>query len=196
MKLYQPKSDLDAVQLFLEHPENEHLIDLASYHLQQAVEKCLKYMLYNIYGMDENSRKYRTHNITQLCYMINKLDADFLDKHQDLLINSYKLTTWEAGSRYDEKFYVKTQEIENTYKFAMDLYNELVEYERNLSQKTLNTQNMENIKIEDYNSKNFKDENKYINTNIKLDKQEKSEIDNINNDLKEEDDNLEDDYEL
>lgn len=36
MKLYQPKSDLDAVQLFLEHPENEHLIDLASYHLQQA----------------------------------------------------------------------------------------------------------------------------------------------------------------
>lgn len=78
----------------------------------------------------------------------------------------------------------------------MDLYNELVEYEINLSQKTLNTQNMENIKIKDYNSKNYKDENKYINTNIKLDKQEKSEIHNINNDSKEEDDNLEDDYEL
>lgn len=190
MKLYQPKSDLDAVQLFLEHPKNEHLIDLASYHLQQAVEKCLKYMLYNIYGMDENSRKYRTHNITQLCYMINKLDADFLDKHQDLLINSYKLTTWETGSRYDENFYVKTQEIENTFIFAMNLYNELIDYERNLSQQIVSTQDKADSEIEYNNSKNIKDKN------IILNKQKEIKIDNINNNLEEENNNLEDDYEL
>lgn len=72
----------------------------------------------------------------------------------------------------------------------------MIEYEKNHLSRISISQSKEDIQIEDDSSKNHKDKIIYIRANVPLNEQEKSEIDNINNDLKEENDNLEDEYEL
>ena len=68
------------------NPTNdEFLYDIAAYHTQQAIEKTLKYYLHNVYGEDDTSKPFRTHNISTLLLKINKYDPEFTEKHQDLI---------------------------------------------------------------------------------------------------------------
>lgn len=179
------ETDLKQAKYIINDTEsNDFDIDLASYLIQQSIEKTLKYILHNIYNQDETTKKYRTHNINSLIIQLNKIDANFIDKHKDIVKISDKLTSWEANCRYSDENIATKEDVVNAYNYAKNFYNELIEYEKNHLSGISIFQSKENINIEDYNSQNFKDENKYINTNIKLDKQEKLEIDNINNDSK------------
>lgn len=95
---------------------DEYLYNIAAYHVQQAVEKCLKIILHQYYGADDNSRVFRTHNIAALLGMIE----DFSDSGQDcpvqisdyLRIMSADLTMWEASSRYNDDIVILRESIE------------------------------------------------------------------------------------
>ena len=164
------ETDLKQAKYIINDTEsNDFDIDLASYLIQQSIEKTLKYILHNIYNQDETTKKYRTHNINSLIIQLNKIDANFIDKHKDIVKISDKLTSWEANCRYSDENIATKEDVVNAYNYAKNFYNELIEYEKNHLSGISIFQSKENIKIEDYNSKNFKDENKYINTNIKLD---------------------------
>lgn len=100
---------------------------------------------------------------------------------------SDKLTSWEANCRYSDEIIATKEDVVNAYNYAKDFYNELIKYEKNHLLKISN---------EDNSFKNLNNKIIYRSTNIPLNEQEEIEIDNINNDSKEENDNLEDDYEL
>ncbi|MBQ7585802.1 MAG: hypothetical protein IJU40_06105 [Desulfovibrionaceae bacterium] len=61
-----------------------YYIDLAAYHLQQSIEKSLKFLLNNIYDLEENVKGYKTHNITSLIDMITLYDKQFKIDNADL----------------------------------------------------------------------------------------------------------------
>lgn len=52
------KADLYTAAMLMDNNDMPFLKDLAAYHTQQALEKCLKYYLNNIYGISKKSEEY------------------------------------------------------------------------------------------------------------------------------------------
>ena len=68
MKIHRVKGDLDSVYriLSVETEEKSDCIDVASYLVQQAIEKSLKYLLHDVYGVDDTTRAFKIYNISRL----------------------------------------------------------------------------------------------------------------------------------
>lgn len=108
------------------NPTNdEYFYDVAAYHAQQAVEKELKYILHDIYGMDNTSRKFRTHNISTLIVFLGNYEPDFVKNHQGLVDMMDIITDWEASCRYGESIVSTRKDIENAIVIADDLLDEI-----------------------------------------------------------------------
>lgn len=105
------------------NPTNdEYFYDAAAYHIQQAIEKELKYMLHDIYGMDDRSRSFRTHNISTLLLYLGRYNPEFVqDECQSLIEMSDTLTDWEASCRYGENIVSTRRDIEKTIVIADNL---------------------------------------------------------------------------
>lgn len=104
--------------------EDEELINLVGYHLQQAVELSIKYTL------EMNGIRYpNVHRIEDLIKLAkeNKVDLylnDYIKEHDALL------TSWEANSRYIIGFLIELEkidkaipELENYFRNLIDIYN-------------------------------------------------------------------------
>lgn len=86
-----------AIDYFISHG-NKDIKNIAAYHLQQAVEKIIKYQIYES-GSNINNSKMFTHNIEALiayseCLGINIIIPELIKD------NSLVITKREAGSRY------------------------------------------------------------------------------------------------
>ncbi len=102
------------------NPNNDELInDIAAYHVQQGIEKALKYALFNIGGLDETSRSYRTHSIPTLIDLVQE-NCGFTVSER-LLLASNDITSWEANSRYGDDPVAMRDEIQE----AIEMYEEL-----------------------------------------------------------------------
>lgn len=113
------ETDLKQAKYIINDTEsNDFDIDLASYLIQQSIEKTLKYIWHNIYNQDETTKKYRTHNINSLIIQLNKIDANFIDKHKDIVKISDKLTSWEANCRYSDEIIATKEDVVNAYNYA------------------------------------------------------------------------------
>jgi len=101
MNLKRVKADLDVAKNYasdLGNPkEDEFYYDIAAYHTQQAVEKTLKYVLHDIYGEDDTTRSFKTHNISTLILKVQRYGVKISD---DLIDLSADITDWEANARY------------------------------------------------------------------------------------------------
>ncbi|MCD8103736.1 MAG: HEPN domain-containing protein [Lachnospiraceae bacterium] len=83
------------------NPSNDELLDdMAAYHVQQGIEKALKYALHSICGLDETYRGYRTHDIMTLINIV--MDHSDLTLSERLMNMANDITGWEAHSRYDD----------------------------------------------------------------------------------------------
>ena len=106
MNIQRIKADISTARNNLSpegNPTNdEYLYDVAAYHAQQAVEKILKYILHDQYGVDDTTKQFKTHNISTLLIMVNAHDADFITNHKKLVDLSDEITNWEAATRYGE----------------------------------------------------------------------------------------------
>lgn len=89
---------------------DEIFLNYAGHHLQQAVEKCIKYQLDQL-GADFP----KTHNISQLILFAKKenLDliiTDYIDEHSEMF------TAWEAMSRYITDYGIEKKKIDRALK--------------------------------------------------------------------------------
>jgi len=100
--------------------ENEEMINLVGYHLEQAVELSLKYSL------EMNGVEYpNTHRIEDLIKLgkTNKIDLhinDYLKEHDALL------TSWEANTRYIVGYLVELEKIDKAILELEVYFNDLI----------------------------------------------------------------------
>jgi HEPN domain-containing protein len=86
-------------------------LDLAAYHLQQAVEKSLKHII-PICVMEKDIRRFRTHNIPSLIAMAEQ--ATHYRAPRKIKQIADKLTSWEANARYSSDPVTTRDELQAT----------------------------------------------------------------------------------
>ena len=113
------------------NPTNdEYLYDVAAYHTQQAIEKSIKYFLHDVYGEDDTTREFKTHNLNMLLNRLQDYEPDFNADHPKLIEMAYDITLWEANSRYGDDISAVRSDIEAGIQIAEELYGEVMEKAR------------------------------------------------------------------
>ena len=110
------KADIIAAKQAIEYYETTGLKDIknvAAYHLQQAVEKLIKYQIYSGCNSVNNSQMY-THNIERLIVYGESLGIQLLVPDY-VREKSLRITDWEVGSRYDVSFSIRIDMLKKTY---------------------------------------------------------------------------------
>lgn len=110
------KADIIAAGHAIEYFEQKKIKDIknvAAYHLQQAVEKLLKYQIYQV-GTNISNRRMYTHDIRKLLDYASEenfrlIVPDYINNHAN------SITEWEAGSRYDIGFSVRIDALKKCY---------------------------------------------------------------------------------
>lgn len=128
MNIERAKDDITAAEDILGRDDLEGrptLVDVAAYHVQQAAEKCLKHILHDWHGVDDTVQGFRTHNISSLLKMIEKRAPGFIAAHDDLNHFAFILTSWEAGSRYEDSACSKKPEVESALEMTKRLLDEI-----------------------------------------------------------------------
>lgn len=97
--------------------------NISAYHLQQAVEKLIKFQIYrnatNCVG-----RNMYTHNILALIRYSQQLGL-LINIPKYIALKAAIITTWEASSRYDYDFTVRIDSLEKIQKAVEEWYNYL-----------------------------------------------------------------------
>ncbi len=98
-----------AIDYFVSHG-NKDIKNVAAYHLQQAVEKIIKYQIYESNSNISNSKMF-THNIEALIAYSESLGINI--KIPELIKdNSLVITKWETGSRYGLGLSIRIDRLE------------------------------------------------------------------------------------
>ena len=131
MNIRKAETDLKIARDILnEEDASEYEIDAAAYHIQQAVEKSLKYHLANVYSEDETLSSFKTHRIGTLiarCFSHGMTENDF---PEGLLDMADIITEWEAGARYGEETVSDVEDVKKALDMADRMYKKTVEIER------------------------------------------------------------------
>ena len=116
----------------LGNPSNdEALYNIGAYHAQQAIEKCLKFYLRDVYGEDENNRRFRIHDIDTLCSRLK--DRYNHSVNPEIIQMANDITDWEANSRYHHSLVTAKNEIEKVLDIAETMLKDIrvIEYKLN-----------------------------------------------------------------
>ena len=97
--------------------------NIAAYHIQQAVEKNIKYQIYKS-GVSINNAQMYTHNIEKLIIYGDSLNIQFYVPDY-IRTNSLKITDWEAGSRYDIGFSIRIDTLKKTYNSITEWFSKI-----------------------------------------------------------------------
>ena len=94
----------------------------AAFHLQQAVEKVIKFQILVVNNSLQNERWYRTHNLVTL---INKsaMHKVYISVPKELKPYLKKLTDWVGGVRYGDIKGVRISTVEKIYNLIVIWYN-------------------------------------------------------------------------
>ena len=114
-----------AVILFnsLTQVTDENIINLASYHLEQAVEKAIKFVIEN------NGHEFpKTHNIESLISYAKENDID-LYLNDYIIDHSEMFSAWEAKTRYVIDYLVDKEKVEKSIPHVSRYLDDVVEYE-------------------------------------------------------------------
>lgn len=122
--------DITIAETCLSSANDELFYNAAAYHLQQAIEKGIKFYLHNIYGVSDTDKKYMTHNIPSLLLQLGKYDKDFINNHGDIVEIADDLTEWEASSRYYSDIVSTRAELIKTVGIAKNFLAEIRQLEK------------------------------------------------------------------
>jgi len=116
--LDRAKADLMVVKMILDNPEScEVMIDIAGYHTQQTVEKCLKFML------NQAGRPHpRTHDIYALAQQIEKYNFTIPEW---VMENADVLNEFDTRTRYGTRLVASRAKIEALFLLTDGLINDL-----------------------------------------------------------------------
>lgn len=120
------KADIIATRQAIEYYQEHNVKDMknvAAYHIQQAVEKLIKYQIYASGAAVNNSQMY-THNIERLIIYGDSLGIG-LDVPGYVRQNSLKITDWEAGSRYDVAFSIRIDALKTACKVITEWFDRI-----------------------------------------------------------------------
>lgn len=109
---------------------DEALYSNAAYHAEQATEKCLKIILTQKYGVSENNKRYRTHDIPDLLAFIDECKQE---SRVDCLVEipsvidelSIEIKAWEANLRYNDNMVLLRKNVSEVVKACELMYHEL-----------------------------------------------------------------------
>lgn len=118
--LRKAKSDLKVAVLTL-NSGDEYDIQLAAYHIQQAVEKVLKGVV-SFYGKDYT----KTHEIASLLRQLPE-EQELISSNllADIERNEALLSKWERVTRYDDPYLASRRLIQELLGLAQALYTEV-----------------------------------------------------------------------
>ena len=115
--LKRARSDIQIAKTLMSpagNPTNDEMItDQAAYHIQQGIEKALKYQT-EISGVPYK----KIHNLIGL---ITDVENTGFAVSTDLKAMAFQISDWEASSRYNDDFTVLREDMEK----AINLYEEL-----------------------------------------------------------------------
>ena len=126
--LARAQADIDIAKLLLSpegNPGNDEMItDQAAYHVQQGIEKAMKYQT-EMMGIEYK----KTHNLVGLIADLEKNGFYVSDKLKE---KSFIISDWEASSRYKDDFCAVKKDIEEAIALYEELKNKiLLELEKN-----------------------------------------------------------------
>ena len=115
--------DLKQVQMNLDMViEDEYFLDAAAYHLQQAVEKLLKFKL-TISGKEF----YKKHKIFEICKL---MDSYGIAYPEWIYLNTETLTSYGEDTGYSECVIGDERKIRGLMNKAFDYYDEILKYKQ------------------------------------------------------------------
>lgn len=120
------KADIIAAKQAIEYFELNsvrNIKNIAAYHLQQSVEKLIKIQIYNKITNYDN-RQVFTHDIEKLILYSDSLNVGIIIPKY-VRDNSFTITDWEAGSRYDIHFSIRIDTLKKAYNEADTWYTKL-----------------------------------------------------------------------
>ena len=110
------------------NPTNDEGIrDIATYHVQQGIEKEMKHILHDIKGVDDTTRSFKTHIIEDLIDQVEDNGITIPDYVKEI---AYDLSSWEATSRYSESSIAVSQEIND----AIMVYDRFAKFVKELDE--------------------------------------------------------------
>lgn len=121
------KADIKTAEYALkEYLADKHFKDIKNicgYHIQQAVEKLIKYQIYNHADAPDNKELY-THNIGALIAYADRNNIPIYVPDY-IVTNAEIITMWETGSRYDLHFSVRVDTLEKTLGIVIRWFDEI-----------------------------------------------------------------------
>ena len=108
---------------YFDNTRFKNIKNSASYEIQQACEKLIKIQIYNS-GVSLNYYNLYTHNLTRLYEYGLNLGIDVYIPRV-ILSNLDKISSWEAGSRYDIHFSIRIDILKKYLKESEDWYDYL-----------------------------------------------------------------------
>lgn len=124
-----------AKEMYHLYPDDNGIVNLVAYHLQQAIELALKHFC------ETHGIKYdRTHDIGDLC---SKLPDEYYDLFSEIDIYASKITQMESKTRYLKSYSVAAREINMGFNLANDIINKLTKLES--EEDTINQQSHNSI---------------------------------------------------
>ena len=100
--------------------QSDRVYNNTCYHLQQCIEKCLKYIL------EKNGVQYQhIHDINDLCWEVDQLNIDNTINNLigRIFVNATAYTSWETRSRYFGTFRESESNVEDAFEICKELMN-------------------------------------------------------------------------
>ena len=116
------------------NPTNdEGIYDAAAYHVQQGVEKALKYVLHDVTEISDETREFRTHNLDDLIDIVESKTAYIIpDSVKEM---AEEITSWEANSRYGSSIVTTRAQIEEAINLYENMKENIKQWEKDLSEE-------------------------------------------------------------
>ena len=102
-----------AKEMYKLYPNDNGIVNLVAYHLQQAIELTLKHF-FETHGIKYD----RTHDISDLC---SKIPDDYYELFRNIDIYASKITQMESKTRYLKSYSVATREVDLGFNLASDI---------------------------------------------------------------------------
>ncbi len=110
------------------NPSNDEcMVDMAAFHVQQAIEKALKYLLQTEAGVDEETKGYKTLDITFLIKWTEEVTAFTVPEKLKIMADT--ITEWESASQYGGSYASMVADIKKAITLYHELREKIVEYE-------------------------------------------------------------------
>jgi HEPN domain-containing protein len=108
-----------AREMYKLYPNDNGIVNLVAYHLQQAIELTIKHF-FETHGIKYD----RTHDISDLC---SKLPDEYYEIFRSIDLYASKLTQMESKTRYLKSYSVAAREVKLGFELATDIVQKITE---------------------------------------------------------------------